>query len=203
MLELVASGITLYTDHLDSLHVWGVVENTGESTQRWVHADVRLLDGANQVLAQESDILALEWTPPGSRNPFHIQFHDPPEGWDHYEVSLSGSIHDPADPRVPQPHPSLAVSTPFYREIDRGGLRCSLLGRVTNEGAEAATRVKVAGTLYGPHRSVIGALSPYIKSGRTIAPGESQMFELKYYIIGGAVANFAVAVQGRLVTPTE
>ena len=202
MSELVISGVTLHTDHQNLLHVWGEVANTGESTHRWVHVDVRLLDEANRVLAEQSDILALEWTPPGARNPFHIQFLEPPDSWDHYAVSLSSRIHDHADPQVPQPHPALAVSTLFYREIDRGGLHCSLLGRLTNEGPETATRVKVAGTLYGPHRSVIGALSPYLKSGRTITPGESQLFELKYYVIGGTVANFVVQAQGRLVTPS-
>jgi hypothetical protein len=202
MAELEVAGLNISTDDRGRLHFWGEVFNLGETTQRWVRVTLRLVGADNRALDQATDIAGLEWTLPGSRNPFYIRFLTPPENWNRYEIAVEGTSHDYHDPNAPQPNPGILVEKVHYRSIDRADLRCSLIGLLTNRGLGAATHVKVSGTLYGPEGTVVGVLSPYIVPRGVMSPGDEIPFELKYYVLGGIVANYSIQAQGRvLATP--
>lgn len=198
MTELYVGGVTFAADDRDRAHFWGEVFNLGADPQRWIKVAIRLLDQAGAAVAEESDIVALEWTLPGGRNPFHIRFLTPPANWSGYDISVSGQVHDFNDLTAPQPHTGLLVERLHFREVERAGLRCSIIGLLTNKGVAPATHVKVAGTLYGPDGKVVGVLSPYAVPRGVLSAGDSLPFELKYYALGGAVANYTVQVQGRM-----
>jgi hypothetical protein len=197
MAELLVSALTMREDDRGRLHFWGEVFNLSETVQRWARVTVRLLDGNGVPLVEGEDITALEWTLAGARNPFHIRFLDPPKGWSTYEITVAGQTHDFADAQVPQPAPGLLVDRIHYREIGRADLYCGLVGMLTNTGLVPATHVKVAGTLYDPEGRVVGLVSPYLVPRGVFAPGDSMPFELKYYAVGGLVANYQVQTQGR------
>lgn len=197
MADLVVGGLTVSEDDHGRLHFWGEVFNLGEVPQRWVRVTVRLLDRDDTLLVEQADILGLEWTLPGARNPFHIRFSEPPEGWYSYDIRLVGRDHDYDDPNVPQPAPGLMVDKVHFREIERADLYCGLIGLLTNTGLVPATHVKVVGTLYGPDSKVVSVLSPYLVPRGVFATGDSMSFELKFYAVGGLVANYAVEAQGR------
>lgn len=199
MSDLVVGGLTISTDDRGRLHFWGEVFNLGSSTQRWVRVTLRLLGPQGQTLAEQSDITGLEWTLPGARNPFYLRFLTPPESWHSLDMRLSGSTHDYDDPALPQPHPGLIVDKLHYREIERADLRCSIIGLLSNKGLAPATHVKVAATLYNPEGKVVGVLSPYLVPRGAFAPGDTMVFEAKFYALGGVVANYSVQVQGRVV----
>jgi hypothetical protein len=201
MAELEVAGLNISTDDRGRLHFWGEVFNLGESTQRWVRVTLRLLNAEGRVLDQANDIAGLEWTLPGSRNPFYIRFLTPPESWHRYEITVEGQSHDYHDPAFPQPNPGIIVEKVHFRSIDRADLRCSLIGLLTNRGLAAASHVKVAGTLYGPEGHVIGVLSPYIVPRGIMSPGDEIPFELKYYVLGGIVTNYSMQAQGRMAVP--
>lgn len=199
MAELLIGGLTLSTDDRGRLHFWGEVFNLGKETQRWVRVSIRLLSSSGATLAEQSDITGLEWTSPGGRNPFYLRFLTPPQGWHSFAIHLGGQVHDFNDFSSPQPHTGLVVDKVHFREIDRADLRCSIIGLLSNKGLAPATQVKVAGTLYSPEGKVVGVLSPYLVPRGILAPGDSLSFELKYYALGGVVANYTVQVQGRVV----
>lgn len=199
MADLEVAGLNISTDDRGRLHFWGEVFNLGETTQRWVRVTLRLMNADGRVMDQANDIAGLEWTLPGSRNPFYIRFLTPPEGWSRYEIAVEGTSHDYGDPQAPQPNPGILAEKVHFRSIDRSDLRCSLIGLLTNRGLGAATHVKVSGTLYGPEGTVVGVLSPYIVSRGVMSPGDEIPFELKYYVLGGIVANYSIQAQGRLL----
>jgi len=197
MADLVVGGLTISTDDRGRLHFWGEVFNLGTQTRRWVRVTVRLLNRLGRSLAQQTDIVGLEWTLPGARNPFYIRFPHPPRNWRRYAFRLSGQVHDYSDLSVPQPHPGLLVEHDHFHEIERADLRCGIIGLLSNRGLAPATQVKVAATLYGRDAKVVGALSPYLVSRGTLAPGDSLPFELKFYALGGIVTNYILQTQGR------
>jgi len=198
MAGLVVVGVTVDTDDRGRLHFWGEVLNLGQEPQRWVRVDIRLLGAQQELLAEQGDILGLEWTLPGEQNPFHIRFLTPPSQWHHYDIRLRGSLHDYRDPTVPQPHAGLVVERVHFREIERAGLHCSLVGLLRNQSLQPASRVKVAATLYGADGKVVGVLSPYLVPRGVFAPGSILPFELKFYALGGEVVNYTLQAQGRL-----
>jgi hypothetical protein len=200
MAELLIGGVSLSTDDRGRLHFWGEVFNLGAETQRWVRVTIRLLGPSGAALAEQNDIVGLEWTLPGARNPFYLRFLTPPEEWNALDIRVAGQVHDFNDLTLPQPHPGLLVDKLHFREIDRADLRCSIIGLLSNKGLAPATHVKVAGTLYNPEGKVVGVLSPYLVPRGALAPGDAFPFELKYYALGGVVANFTVQVQGRTAT---
>lgn len=197
--DLEVAGLNISTDDRGRLHFWGEIFNLGDTTQRWVRVSLRLLSPDGRVMDQVSDIAGLEWTLPGSRNPFYIRFLTPPEGWSRYEIAVEGQDHDYSDPNFPQPNPGILVEKVHFRTIDRADLRCSLIGLLANRGLGAATHVKVSGTLYGPEAQVVGVLSPYIVPRGVMSPGDEIPFELKYYVLGGIVANYSIQAQGRIL----
>ena len=199
MPDLVLGGLTVLEDDRGRLHFWGEVFNLSEVTQRWVRVTIQLLGRGGEAIDELSDIVALEWTLPGASNPFHIRFLDPPRDWQSHTIRISGQAHDYHDPNVPQPYAGLEVAKDHYREIERADLRCGIIGLLSNRGLAHATHVKVAGTLYSPEGKVVGALSPYLVPRGTFAPGSSMVFELKFYAVGGQVANYALQVQGRML----
>jgi len=197
MTDLMINGLNVAQDAQNRLHFWGEVLNLGSQTRRWVRITVRLLESTGDLLAEESDILGLEWTPPHAKNPFHIRFQRPPDGWSTYDIRLEGQVHDFDDPQVPQPYYGLAVEKLHFRDIERADLRCTIIGLLSNQGVLSSSHVKVAGTLYDATGKVVGVLSPYLVARGLFSPGETLSFELKYYALGGSVANFAAQVQGR------
>ncbi len=198
MPDLVVGGLTLSTDDRGRAHFWGEVFNLGSTTQRWVKVVVRLLGEKGRVLAEQSDIVGLEWTLPGGRNPFYLRFLTPPQGWHGFDIQLSSQVHNYTDSSVPQPYAGLVVDKVHFREIERSDLRCSLIGLLSNKGLSPATYVKVAATLYDPEGKVVGVLSPYLVPRGALAPGDAMPFELKFYALGGVVANYRLEVQGRI-----
>lgn len=199
--DLLVAGVTASVDEKGRLYFWGEVFNLGGLTQRWVRVTVRLLSEGDEVLAEQADILGLEWTLPGAYNPFHIRFQNPPQKWHHYDIFLTSQVHDYQDQSVPQPHLGLIAEKLHYREIGRADLRCGIIGLLTNASSQPATHVKAAATLYDPEGNVTGVLSPYLVPRGLFAPGDSLPFELKFYAVGGEVANYTVQVQGRVLTP--
>ncbi len=197
MTDLMINGLNLARDTQNRLHFWGEVLNLGDKTRRWVRVTIRLLDSEGDLLADESDILGLEWTPPHAKNPFHIRFQRPPEGWSTYDIHLEGHIHDFDDPKDPQPYYGLTVDKLHFRDIERADLHCAIVGLLSNKGILPSSHVKVAGTLYDATGKVVGVLSPYLVARGIFSPGETLSFELKYYALGGTVADFNVQVQGR------
>lgn len=197
MTDLMINGLNLAQDTQNRLHFWGEVLNLGDKTQRWVRITIGLLDSDGDILAEESDILGLEWTPPHTKNPFHIRFQRPPEGWSTYDIRLEGQIHDFDDPKGPQPYYGLTVDKLHFRDIERADLHCAIIGLLTNQGVLSSSHVKVAGTLYDATGKVVGVVSPYLVARGLFSPGETLSFELKYYALGGSVADFSVQVQGR------
>ncbi len=199
MSKLLIDGLTWQQEGENALQFWGEAVNLDENAQRWVRITIRLVDGGRNVLAEKSDITGLEWTLPGGKNPFRIRFENPPRDWQSYDVTVEGQIHDYQDGTVPQPHAGLQVDRIHYREINRAGLLASLIGMLSNKGDTPASHVKVAATLYRPDGKVVGVLSPYLVPRGVLAPGDSMQFELKFYALGGPVANYTVQVQGRRV----
>jgi len=199
MADLVLGGLTVSEDDRGRLHFWGEVFNLGEVTQRWGRVTIQLLGANSEPLAELADLVGLEWTLPGGRNPFHIRFLDPPKGWHTYVIQLTGQEHDYHDLTLPQPYAGLDVSHDHYREINRSDLRCSIIGLLSNRGLAHASHVKVCGTLYNPEGKVVGVLSPYLVPRGSFAPGSSMVFELKYYVLGGEVSNYSLQVQGRIL----
>jgi hypothetical protein len=197
--DLLVGGLTLSTDDRGRLHFWGEVFNLGKLTQRWLKLTIRLLDQRGRAVAEQGDILGLEWTLPGARNPFYIRFLTPPESWHGYDIRLEGTAHDYQDLTLPQPHPSLIAAKLHFREIGRADLRCSVIGQLANPSLIPATHVKVAATLYGPEGKVVGVLSPYLVPRGVFAPRDTLTFELKFYALAGPVANYSVQAQGRMV----
>lgn len=198
MAELIVGGLTLSEDDRGRLHFWGEVFNLGKTTHRWIRVAIRLLGDGRKPVAEQDDILGLEWTMPDSRNPFHIRFLRPPERWQGYDIRLTEHPHDYDDPAVPQPHPGIEIAKLHFREIERADLRCSIIGLLSNTGSAPATRVKVAATLYSASGKVVGAMSPYLVPRGEFGPGHSVPFEVKFYAVGGPVANYDVQAQGRL-----
>jgi hypothetical protein len=92
------------------------------------------------------------------------------------------------------------VEKVHFREIERADLRCSLIGLLSNKGLAPATHVKVAATLYNPEGKVVGVLSPYLVPRGALAPGDSLVFETKFYALGGIVSNYRIEAQGRVQT---
>ncbi|MFH1085693.1 MAG: hypothetical protein V1772_08020 [Chloroflexota bacterium] len=203
MPDLNVQGLTINADTLDRLDFMGDVENRGSDYQRWVRVTVRLLAEDDQVLAEQSDMVGLEWITPGARAPFRIAIEHPPIGWRRYLLEVAGRAHDFHDASVPQPHLTLDVGNAHYREIDRGGLLCSVIALLSNPGPTPASHVKAAGTLYGPKGNVVGVLSPYVVPRGILGVGERMFFELKYYALAGMVVNFMVQVQGRMAASDE
>ena len=191
-------GLTLVEDEGGRLHFWGEVFNLSKTTHRWIRLTIRLLSEQGKPLDEQSDILGLEWTMPDSRNPFHIRFPRPPERWHGYDIRLTQHPHNYDDPSVPQPHPGIEVAKLHFREIERANLRCSIVGLLSNTGSVPAVRVKVAATLYSASGKVVGVMSPYLVPRGEFGPGDSVPFEVKFYALGGPVANYAVQAQGRL-----
>ena len=200
MPDLIVGGLTLSTDDRGRVHFWGEVFNLGETTQRWVKVTIRLLGERGRSLAEQGDIVGLEWTMPAGRNPFYLRFLTPPQGWHGFDIQLSGQVHDYNDPSAPQPHPRLMVEKVHFREIERADLRCSLIGLLSNKGLAPATHVKVAATLYNPEGKAVGVLSPYLAPRGALAPGDSLVFETKFYALGGVVSNYRIEAQGRVQT---
>ena len=85
-----------------------------------------------------------------------------------------------------------------FREIERAALRCGIIGLLSNKGVAPATHVKVAGTLHSWDAKVIGVVTPYLVPRGALAPGNSLSFELKFYALGGTVANYVIQAQGRM-----
>jgi hypothetical protein len=79
MPDLIVGGLTLSTDDRGRVHFWGEVFNLGETTQRWVKVTIRLLGERGRSLAEQGDIVGLEWTLPAGRNPFYLRFLTPPQ----------------------------------------------------------------------------------------------------------------------------
>jgi hypothetical protein len=199
MANLRVQAITFAEDDRGILHFWGEVTNEGEVPQRWVKVTVRLVGADDQVKGDATDMVGLEWIAPHASAPFHFAFQSPPVNWSHYLMSVDGADHDFTDPNVPQPHLHLDVGRTHYREIERAGLLCSIVGQISNNSKHAASHVKVSGTLYGAGGQVVGALSPYLVPKGTFGPGQQMTFELKYYALGGPVTNYRVEVQGHKV----
>lgn len=198
MADLVLGGLSVLADDQGRLHFWGEVFNLGETTQRWVRVDIRLLRRDDTVAGETGDILGLEFTLPGARNPFHIRFLEPPSDWSRYEIQITGNDHDLNDADVPQPYPALEAEGVHYRDFGWGGLECTLIALLSNKGLAQATHVKAVGTLYGPDGKVVGVQSPYLVPRGIFGPGDQLPFELKFYALGGDVASYALQVQGRL-----
>ncbi|MHB0858324.1 MAG: FxLYD domain-containing protein [Anaerolineae bacterium] len=196
MTDLTVEGMTVYREESDLTHFFGEVCNGGEDAQRWVRVTVQLYDQSGAQVVEGEDITALEWVLPGSKVPFHVRFQDSAPNWQTYTLRITGTVHDYADAEVPQPHVALMVDHLHLMEIGRGKLCCSLIGMISNPSDIAASRVKVAGTLYGPDRRVVGVLSPYVAED-PFAPGARALFELKYYYLAGPVVDYAVLAQGR------
>lgn len=203
MPELMLGGLTISTDDRDRVHFWGEVFNLTDETQRWVRVTARLLDARGETLAEQSDIVGLEWTLPRARNPFYLRFAEPPHGWHRYALSVSGVVHDYHDASAPQPHTGLIVDRLHYREIGRASLHCSIIGLLSNKGLAPATHVKVAATLYDPDGKVVAVQSPYLVPHGLFSPGDELPFECKFYALGGLVADYQVQVQGRVYAPTQ
>ena len=204
MAELIVGGLTQSEDDRGRLHFWGEVFNLGDTTQRWVRVTIRLLSDESRSLAEQNDLVGLEWTLPNARNPFHIRFLSPPAGWQSFHIALTGSPHVYEDAGVPQPAPGLQVDKIHFREIERADLHCGLIGLLRNSGLVPATRVKVAATLYSPEGKVVGSQSPYLVPRGVFDPGDTLSFELKFYALGGPVANYTVLAQGRAASvPTQ
>jgi len=132
--DLILGGLTVRSDGAGKLHFWGDVYNLGLVDQRWVRLTIRLLDEKDQPLAEQTDMLALEWTLSGERNPFQIIFEDPPEEWTSYDMRFSGRIHEADDRESPQPYLDLTTEHVSLDPIGRGGLVCELRGQVVNSG---------------------------------------------------------------------
>ncbi|MHB1295519.1 MAG: DUF3426 domain-containing protein [Anaerolineae bacterium] len=194
--DLAIEGLTVYREEADLVHFFGEVRNLGATAQRWVRVHVQLQDASGAPVAEGEDITALEWVLAESRVPFHVRFQDRVAPWETYSLHVEGTSHDYADVEAPQPHPGLRVDHLHYVEIGRARLCCSLLGMVSNPSEVAASRVKVAGTLYGPDRRVVGVLSPYVAQD-PFGAGATALFELKYYYLAGPVADYTVLAQGR------
>lgn len=199
MPDLQIQSLSISMDDPERLDFWGEVENRTDTTRRWVRVTIRLLDDNDGMMAEKMDLVGLEWITPGARVPFHIVFESPPPGWRRYQIEVNDRLHDFEDPTVPQPHLKLDVEKCHYREIDRAGLLCSVIGMIRNPGPDAATHVKVSGTLYGPGGNVVGVLSPYLVPRGVFDVGAELFFELKYYALADIVVNFMVQVQGRKV----
>ena len=197
--DLILGGLTVRSDSAGRLHFWGDVYNLGLIDQRWVRLTIRLLDAKDQPLAEQTDMLGLEWTLSGKRNPFQIIFEEPPEKWAGYDMRLSGRIHEADDASSPQPYLDLATEHVTLDAIGRGGLVCELRGQVVNTGKMPTENVKVAAALYGARGTVVAALSPYLKSGQVLEPGETAAFGLKFYTVGEEPLRYKVQVQGRQV----
>jgi hypothetical protein len=198
MADLVLGGLNVIQDDQGRLHFWGEVFNLGDKAQRWVRVNVRLLRGDDSVAAEETDILGLEWTLPGARNPFHIRFLEPPSRWSRYALIINGTEHDLEDQDLPQPYPALEADRIHFRQVGWGGLVCTLIALLSNRGLGQATHVKAAGTLYGPDGKVVGAQSPYLVPRGVFEPGAQLPFELKFYALGGDVESYTLQVQGRV-----
>jgi len=203
MPDLSIEGLTISADIADRLDFYGEVENHTSDHQRWVRVGVRLLAEDDKVLAENSDLVGLEWIAPGARVPFRVFIEHPPVGWRRYMLEVTGRPHDFADSTVPQPHLELDVSKAHYREIGRGGLICSLIALLSNPGPTPATHVKAAATLYGPRGDVVGVLSPYVVPRGVLGVGERMFFELKFYALAGAAVNYRLQVQGRKADSDE
>jgi len=197
--DLILGGLTVRSDGAGKLHFWGDVYNLGLVDQRWVRLTIRLLDEKDQPLAEQTDMLALEWTLSGERNPFQIIFEDPPEEWSSYDMRFTGRIHEADDPESPQPYLDLTTEHVSLDPIGRGGLVCELRGQVVNSGEAATENVKVAASLYGERGTVVAVLSPYVKSGQALEAGEKAEFGLKYYTVGEEPLRYQIKVQGRQV----
>jgi hypothetical protein len=197
MPDLQVRGLTLGNENPDRIDFWGEIENASDTTRRWVRVTIQLLDDNDDLLAENTDLVGLEWITPGARVPFYLAFEDPPARWRRYRIEVTGRPHEFEDPTIPQPHLQLDVERCHYREIGRGGLICSVLGMIRNGGPEPASHVKVAGTLYGPSGNVVGVLSPYLVPRGIFEVGQEMVFELKYYSLAGMVVNYMIQVQGR------
>ena len=195
--DLILGGLTVSPDSGGRLHFWGEVYNLSTITQRWVRLTIRLLDAKDVPLMEQTDMLALEWSLPGMRNPFHIVFDEPAQGWKGYDMRLAARIHEYGDSNVPQPQMQLEVEGARLRKVDRGGLVCELTGQVVNRGDEPAGQVKVAGALYGSDGTVVGVESPYVHLEQPLQPGECEPFGLKFYRVGDEPCEFRVWTQGR------
>ena len=198
MADLVVAGLNVTQDDYGRLHFWGEVFNLGDATQRWARVTIQLPRRDGSVASEMADMLALEWTLPGARNPFHIRFMEPPDAWDRYDIQVSGQEHDFADTNVPQPYPAIAAEKVHFRDMNWGDLKCTLIALLTNQGLGHATHVKAAGTLYGADGKVVGVQSPYLVPRGSFAPGDNMPFELKFYALGGDVASYSLQVQGRI-----
>ncbi len=157
-----------YVDEFGELRIVGEVRNDFDVNAQAVVITAILYDAQGRELERATAPTLLKFVRAGQRAPFLI-VRPAPKGLHSYTLSVAGvsTAHLPAA--------SLAVVEKKQYE-DQAGLY-HVEGRVSNVGAVAVDRVRVALTIYNAAGDVVNAEAAYTTPQR-LAPGESGTFHI-------------------------
>ena len=187
-LPFEAKGLGFYETPAGRLWCLGEVENTSGRAIERVQVEVSLYDEENKVLATESAFVALGIVPQGGKVPFAILFANPPVSFAKYQaITLSG---DPVT-YLGNRYLDLTITE---QQGESEGHFFTVEGLVQNTGQANAKTATVLVTAYDARGQVTGFRQTNLENAP--AAGESSPFRVNLLPFGGAVATYAVQVQG-------
>jgi LysM repeat protein len=186
-------GIGFYETPVGSLWCLGEAVNTTAVTLTNVQVNVALFDNAGELLVSADAFAAADLVPPGGRSPFGVLFTTPPATWATPQVT---AIRGEAAGGLAASYVPISLSE-VEGQVFEAQFRVN--GTVRNESpTEAAGRVYVIATTYGPEGVVTGFRLGSVEVGGTLAPGAIAPFSLLLSFNGDPPADFSVIALGRV-----
>jgi hypothetical protein len=178
---------------VESLWCLGEVINSTQASIENVQLRVTLHNAAGEELIGGDVRAALDLIPPGQRAPFGILFASPPAGIERFSAIpiRAEASNEPAN--------RYAVLDVTQVEAHPAGSLFEVIGSVVNTGQQAVASVMVVITAYDSE----GRVSGYRQSRLLdVLPADGSVeFAVSLMPYGEVPTNYAIAVQGRLVSP--
>jgi len=193
-IPLQIQNIYLGDTTIGNLWVLGEVQNAGDTAVEQVRVRVDLIDAAEQTVAQQEILVALDLLDVGERAPFAVLFDAPYPAFARYQVFVSHAV------------PAYVGS--YYRDLQVDVLETgqeryasyTVNGAVHNTGPEEAVSVQVILTAYDALDRVIATRT--IDPEYNVVPqGGATNFEAILTPLGGPIARIDAVAQGRRSQP--
>ncbi len=191
--DFAIEGLTCHEEPVGSLWCLGEVVNSTDASIENVQLRVTLHNAAGEELMGGDVFAALDLIPSGQRAPFGVLFASRPDNFERYLATpiRAEASNEPAD--------RYAELTITQSEAGLVGTLFEVKGSVANPDQRPVASVIVVVTTYDEQGHVTGFRQSKLPD--ELPAGASVDFAVSLMPNDGAPANYAIAVQGRLVSP--
>lgn len=191
----VVQNVSFGKNNIGGLWALGEVQNSSAVPLEQIRVRLVLLDDADQMLAEASNLAALDIVNSGESAPFSLRIDDAPAGFTRYRTELVSAVP--------------AFIGGYYRELEIRDLQSgdaanrrdgtepyTVSGRVYNYGTVEAVNVQVVLTAYDNGGRVVAVRKVFPESDVVPKLGETS-FSVILAPQGGTIASVHAAVIGR------